>query len=320
MGNLNLPFRHRRGFTLIHRNKFWRLSRKLPAFTLIELLVVISIIGLLITLIVAVVGPIQRKSRDTRRKSDINLFLTGLDQFKFEFKVYPNYTMYLGSYGTSGNGAENSNFGLADAIPQCNGLSVGQSSNFTSTGTNPTAAQLGTDGAPGALPIKLKEGQANGGSSFSSANNFLVCLRYMDRVISDVNKSGANGYQVRFSYDYSDVLVSAELESTTDPDAKTLYNGSAPKRYYQGSGTTIRQLDEDSNTSGFYNLALSGSISDGLYLFQCVKKADGTTINLDDRSSSTYDPITYNGSAWAANSACRNVAGDAAALNVVKAF
>lgn len=288
-------------------------SRRKRAFTLIEMLVVITIIGILITLIVGVIGPIQRKSRDTKRKSEIALFLGGLNEFKADFKIYPNFTMYLGSYGTSGNGGENSNFALSSTIPQCNGLpaNAGQTNNFISQGSNPDATYLDAN------PVTMKEGLASLGSSFSSVNHFLVCLRYLDRVVADVSKTGALGYQIRFSYDYSDVLVSAEMENPSDPDAKTLYNVLAPKRYYQGSGLNIRQLDEDSNISSFYSTQ-TGTVSDGLYLYQCIKKqTDGSTISRDDRSGSTYDPIIYSASAWAKNTACQDLAGG---LSVVRAY
>ena len=138
---------------------------------------------------------------------------------------------------------------------------------------------------------------------------------------SFANKTAALGYQVRFSYDYSDVLVSAEMENINDPDTKTLYSATAPKRYYQGSGANIRQLDEDSNTVyaspgvGFY-ASLSGTVSDGLYLYQCEKLDAATAINVDDRSSSTYDPITYTTN-WLKNSSCYDGAGG---LSVVQAF
>src|SRR3989344_4044534 len=68
-------------------------------FTLIELLVVITIIGILITLVTVAVVPVQRKSRDARRKADVNSFLSGVNLFKADFKIYPNSTFYLGSYG-----------------------------------------------------------------------------------------------------------------------------------------------------------------------------------------------------------------------------
>lgn len=94
--------------------------RKKRAFTLIELLVVISIIGVLITLVAVTVLPVQRKSRDSKRKADVNLVLSGLGLFNADFKVYPNYTFYLGTNATD-TSAVNSNFGLESDIPTCNG-------------------------------------------------------------------------------------------------------------------------------------------------------------------------------------------------------
>src|SRR6185436_16486707 len=86
-------------------------------FTLIELLVVISIIGILTTLTFVAILPIQRKSRDARRKADVNSFLAAANLFKADFKIYPNPTFYLGSYGISANGESNSNYGLDTDIP-----------------------------------------------------------------------------------------------------------------------------------------------------------------------------------------------------------
>jgi prepilin-type N-terminal cleavage/methylation domain-containing protein len=96
--------------------------RRGQGFTLIELLIVISIIGILMTLVIVTVMPVQRKGRDTKRKSDINLFLSGAELYKADFKVYPNPTLYLGNYGTAVNGGANSNLGLSTDIPACNGL------------------------------------------------------------------------------------------------------------------------------------------------------------------------------------------------------
>ncbi len=281
-------------------------------FTLIELLVVISIIGVLMTLLIVTIGPIQRKSRDSRRKADVNLYLSGLDLFKADFKIYPNSTMYLGDYGTSANGGGNSNFSLSGDIPACNGLTNGGTNNFISQGSSPDTAYLNAN------PVTLKPGWA-------ATNHFLICLKYMDRVVSDSTfiAPAQDGYQYRVAYDYSDALVSAKLENLADPDFKTLFDATAPKRYYQGSGVNVRQLDEDSNTpkndsaSLFYS-ALAGTNSDGLYLYQCLKKAsDGSDINKDDRSLSTYDPITYQGTVWKFNASCSNTS---AGLDVKQAY
>ena len=71
--------------------------RRKKAFTLIELLVVITIIGILAVLVAVTIGPIQKRSRDSKRKADVDLVLGGANQFYADFKVYPNFTMYLGN-------------------------------------------------------------------------------------------------------------------------------------------------------------------------------------------------------------------------------
>jgi len=265
-------------------------------FTLIELLVVISIIGILMTLLIVTISPIQKKSRDARRKADVNLYLSGLDLFKADFKIYPNPTMYLGDYGTTANGGANSNFSLSGDIPSCNGLTNGGTNNFISQGSSPDSTYLNTN------PVALKSG-------WVATNHFLICLKYMDRLVSDGTfvAPPQEGYQYRVSFDYSDLLVSARLENLVDPDFKTLFDTTAPKRYYQGSGLNVRQLDEDSNMAAFYN-SLSGANNDGLYLYQCKRTSTNpdTDMNTDDRSLSTYDPIRYQGSSWVANSSCAN--------------
>ncbi len=50
-------------------------------FTLIELLVVISIIGILATLLIARYGMAEKSARDTERKSDLNQYRIGLENF-----------------------------------------------------------------------------------------------------------------------------------------------------------------------------------------------------------------------------------------------
>lgn len=66
-------------------NKRSTINDKLKGFTLIELLVVIAIIGVLATFIVASFSNAQARSRDARRKSD-------LDAVKKALSIYKNST------------------------------------------------------------------------------------------------------------------------------------------------------------------------------------------------------------------------------------
>ncbi|MDP2671385.1 MAG: type II secretion system protein [bacterium] len=60
-------------------------------FTLVELLVVIAVIGILVTLVIVAVDPVQviRKSQDTRRRSDLQAMRVALQQFYNDYKYYP---------------------------------------------------------------------------------------------------------------------------------------------------------------------------------------------------------------------------------------
>lgn len=78
-------------------------------FTLIELLVVISIISLLATLAVTSLQNAQKKSRDTRRRSDLKQVSTALELYFDTNSGYPStsgawwgYCSTYGSHPTSG--------------------------------------------------------------------------------------------------------------------------------------------------------------------------------------------------------------------------
>jgi hypothetical protein len=143
-----------------------------------------------------------------------------------------------------------------------------------------------------------------------------MCLKYIDRTVSDAVRTGKDGYRLTVPYDYVDVLASAQLENTNDQDAKTLFNTTVPKRYYLGSGATVRHLDDDSDsdsTTGgsineFFYTAFGGPrlIDNGKYLYQCNGKTADQDIKRDDRSLSANEPLTYQTGAWRANPNCRN--------------
>lgn len=69
-------------------------------FTLIELLISIVIIGLLAGIVVISLGAARKSARDTRRKADINLLATALEQYRATSKVYPPVN---GSYTSQDN-------------------------------------------------------------------------------------------------------------------------------------------------------------------------------------------------------------------------
>lgn len=270
------------------------------AFTLIELLIVVSIIGILVTLVAVTIQPIQRKSRDARRKSDLNLYLTALDLFKTDFKLYPNHTFYLGK-NTTDAGAAVSNFDLGADIAACQGLSgAGNPSNFAVT-TDFGKSEVNYDEAV------LKPG-------FAATNHFLVCLKYIDRLVTDsVYGASKDNYHYRVSYDYIDVLVAARLENQNDQEAKTLFTDKAPKRYYLGTGATVRHLDDDSDAyesggsiANFFSAFERREIPNGMYLYQCNGKLADQDIKRDDRSFTANEPLVFQGGVWKANPNCRN--------------
>lgn len=59
-------------------------------FTLVELIIVIAIIAILITMSIASFGTITKRSRDTRRKSDIEQVRSALEAYRANNKFYPN--------------------------------------------------------------------------------------------------------------------------------------------------------------------------------------------------------------------------------------
>ncbi len=68
------------------------------AFTLVELLVVVSIIGLLVSIVLASLNSARIKSRDTRRVSDIREIRSALELYYTDNQEYPDDI-----YATSGS-------------------------------------------------------------------------------------------------------------------------------------------------------------------------------------------------------------------------
>lgn len=270
-----------------------RLSWRLRAFTMVELLVVIAIIGILSGLVAVSVGPIQRKSRDAQRKTDLQVMRTGLETFKSDAKIYPNYTYFLGK--NSAGSAVNANFELASALTDCQNDSYGPLSG------NPTGW------AGFATSVDYNSAQLRQG--FASVNALLLCLKTTEKFVQDPQTetlAAESNYQYRVSYDYANFLISAQLENLNDPGLEAL-TGDSQKRYYEGNGKTNRQLANSS--VDFANQLTGGAVSQssGYYFYQCSKGlVDSVSQDLDpdQRSSSTYQPLSYNGSSYQLNSNC----------------
>lgn len=58
-------------------------------FSLIELLVVISIIGLLASLTIGLMGVASRKNKESQLKADLNKYVTAIDNYKASLGSYP---------------------------------------------------------------------------------------------------------------------------------------------------------------------------------------------------------------------------------------
>lgn len=238
---------------------------KLKGFTLVELLVVITIIGILAALVTVTVQPIQKRARDSKRRADITLMRSAADQFKADFKLYPNYTYYLGKNTASGN---QSYFDLGTDIANCS----------TDSGTPGNIGEFAGGVYPSYDDIKLIPG-------FDSVNHFLICLKYIDRLLIDPNNTvQEDGYWYGVSYDYSESIYSAKAENTNDKEAKSslisggydLTEGGKPKRYFEGNGQLNEQFDSSK---------LSTNPKFGKYLYQC-----SNIPSLDARAST--DPLT----------------------------
>jgi prepilin-type N-terminal cleavage/methylation domain-containing protein len=67
----------------------WKKLKNQKGFTIVELLIVIVVIGILATLVIVTFSGIQRKARDTERKTDINAVTSQLEAFYAEAGYYP---------------------------------------------------------------------------------------------------------------------------------------------------------------------------------------------------------------------------------------
>ena len=63
--------------------------KRKKGFTLIELMVVISIIGILATIIIVTFVNAAAKSRDSKRKTDLNAISSALEMYFYDNKFYP---------------------------------------------------------------------------------------------------------------------------------------------------------------------------------------------------------------------------------------
>lgn len=66
-------------------------------FTLVELMVVISILALLAVISLATYSNVQKSGRDVKRKADLAVIQSALEQYHADQKYYPNTVSFSGS-------------------------------------------------------------------------------------------------------------------------------------------------------------------------------------------------------------------------------
>jgi prepilin-type N-terminal cleavage/methylation domain-containing protein len=71
------------------KNRIHNLQFRREGFTLIEMLIVIAIIGILASIVLVGLGPIQRQGRDTRRQGDLRQVQTALELYFNRCSHYP---------------------------------------------------------------------------------------------------------------------------------------------------------------------------------------------------------------------------------------
>jgi len=218
------------------------LKCSVKGFTIIELLVVIAIIGILVGLTTLTGGSLQRRGRDTERKTDLHTMLLGLDSFRSDFKIYPNYTFIIGARDNSSD-----YYGVKSEVERCT------VSNHFSHRDN---FVLNPNDLNNSL---IKEG-------FQSVNSFLGCLGYLEAELNDpqLARDSLNNYHYRVSYDYSQILLKAVLENTNDSKIETLSFGiqnNVESGYFLGNGKTYPHFKLQSLQSNKYPYQCRNNLS-----------------------------------------------------------
>ena len=133
-----------------NKNMKQKSSRK--GFTLIEMLIVIAIIGILSSIVLVGLGPIQRRGRDARRQADLRQVQNALELYYNKCGYYPGSTAggKIASGGCTGWTANNTWEGMSTALE---GSDIG-------------TKNIPTDPSSGATGVKAYQYGSEDGSSY----------------------------------------------------------------------------------------------------------------------------------------------------------
>jgi prepilin-type N-terminal cleavage/methylation domain-containing protein len=132
--------------------KMKSMLRNKRGFTIVELLVVVAVIVVLSTLFINTATLNIRKSRDARRKTDLENIRSGIETYRSDCDAYPASISFGGSLRGSGSNA-NCAAGntYINAIPQDPQNNLGKVYYYTSNGTTYTVCaslEAAASGAP----------------------------------------------------------------------------------------------------------------------------------------------------------------------------
>ena len=86
-------------------------------FTLIELLIVIAVIGILASVVLVGLGPVQKQGRDARRISDLRQVQNGLELYYNKYGSYPDASDWE-SLTRALTGGDTPSNGVASNVPK----------------------------------------------------------------------------------------------------------------------------------------------------------------------------------------------------------
>ena len=138
-------------------------------FTLIEMLIVVAIVGILSSVVLVGLGPVQRRGRDARRISDIRQVQTGLELYYGKYGEYPDAADWEGLRQT----LMNASIGVSNVPDDPNG-----SYEYVTDGTSYILGARLDDGENPALKSDIDEAPiwTAGFDCSDSENKYCVAL------------------------------------------------------------------------------------------------------------------------------------------------